>query len=772
MELRRCSHTHFIQAIRGGLVIKVHNTNSHGKPALSFKSLKDVYESIDAKTLRKPPTVNLRNTEAGLPMVERTLCDIKTETDEIDPHSYGSDNDLDDNTTLGQLKDKFLRKKRKFNHSDENLNLADPDENPVIDQSHLNLPMVDRILREMKSEKDEYASYPKSCLDSDSDDDTTLKQLKERLHEKKQKIGGGGDEKHYMLVYSNESSVEDEYDLNEPIINLRSKCPRRSKAKRKCTKGSVVFSSTTALNVICDLNLVSEGPQQVGNNLAPVIHVKVEDDDANELETPRGTSFPGDSSFCINEVPCPGGEVSNGVEFEKTLFTADECEKCVTNQISYDHLEETEPISVLVPSEGMNDMFLETPELSCHEVLEEISEQSSSSGLQDLDMTTNCTIGCTGLRDELSMIQSEDNIKAGLPHEHDNSVSSTDKNSSSSQDSFTSLKTNDSSGTMMIPNEEHRVTHTLDDIIENGLNCITNINDELLKTEEGQASACSITKAERQSSPKNQSLAYADPITTEPCRPPERLFSTRKAISPSSQEQLCSAMNSVELCNDIDHYKRKRQLCEGETGKKPFAIIDMQHAKIAVNHGAQGKVTQRKVNISSTRIKKKSRNAKINLEGPRLSHVLANISTECTSIQGCSQSAIAFSERQMQDMESLAFKLMDELESMKCMVEQKLLFEAYRNVSLKSDADEVKSAISSASKMEETARKWISTMARDCKRFCKIMKMTPNNSTSSKDAVPREKRKIVFADEAGGELCHVKFFEAGATPPVPDDVKQ
>ncbi|KAL6527427.1 hypothetical protein OROGR_016517 [Orobanche gracilis] len=770
MEIRRCSHTHFIKAIRGGLVIKVHNTNSHGRPALSFKSLKDVYESIDAKTLRKPPTFNLRNTQASLPMVEKTLCDIKTETDETVPHSYCLDNDLDDNTALGQLKNRFPRKKRKLHPSDEHLNLADQDENPVLDQSRLNLPMVDRIFREIKSEKDDYVPYPRSGLDSDSDDDTTLKQLKERLHEKKQK-SGGGDEEHSMLAYSNESSVDDEYDLNEPIINLRSKCPGRSKAKRKCTKGSVVSSSTTALNVICDFNLVSEGPHQVGNDSAPVIRVK-DEGDANELETPRETTFSGDSSFCINEVPCPVGEVSNGVEFEKTPFTADESENCVTNEISYDHLEEIEPICVFVPPEGMNDKFLETPELRCHEVLEEISEQSSGSGVQDFGMTTDCAIGCTGLRDELSMIQSEDNIKAGLPHEQDNSLRSPNKNCSSSQDSVTSLKTNDSLGIMIIPNEEYQVTNTLDDIIENGLNCITNINDKLLKTG-GQASACSITNTESQSSPKNQSLAYADPITTEPCRSTEKLFSTRKAISPSSQEQLCSAMNSVEICNDVDQYKRKRQLCEGETGEKPSsARIDIQHAKVAVNHGAQGKVTQRKVKRSSTHIIKKFHNAKISLEGPRLSHVLANLTTECTSIQGCSQSAIAFSERQMQDMESLAFKLMDELESMKCMVEQKLLFEAYRNVSLKSDADEVKSAIISASKMEETARKWLSTMARDCKRFCKIMKMTPNNSPSSKDAVPREKRKIVFADEAGGKLCHVKFFEAGATPPVPDDVKQ
>lgn len=43
----------------------------------------------------------------------------------------------------------------------------------------------------------------------------------------------------------------------------------------------------------------------------------------------------------------------------------------------------------------------------------------------------------------------------------------------------------------------------------------------------------------------------------------------------------------------------------------------------------------------------------------------------------------------MHDFESLAMKLMDELKSMKDMVEEKLLFEAYRNAYLKNEADEV-----------------------------------------------------------------------------------
>lgn len=43
----------------------------------------------------------------------------------------------------------------------------------------------------------------------------------------------------------------------------------------------------------------------------------------------------------------------------------------------------------------------------------------------------------------------------------------------------------------------------------------------------------------------------------------------------------------------------------------------------------------------------------------------------------------------MHDIESLASKLMSELNSMKATIEEKLLFEAYRTPSLKNEADEV-----------------------------------------------------------------------------------
>lgn len=100
-------------------------------------------------------------------------------------------------------------------------------------------------------------------------------------------------------------------------------------------------------------------------------------------------------------------------------------------------------------------------------------------------------------------------------------------------------------------------------------------------------------------------------------------------------------------------------------------------------------VSRRKVPTGPRHIARKSAIAKGSLEGPRFSRTLPNVSSASSSVQGCTEGAIAFSQRQMQDMETLAEKLMKELKSMKDIVEQKLLFEAYRNASLKNDADEV-----------------------------------------------------------------------------------
>lgn len=91
---------------------------------------------------------------------------------------------------------------------------------------------------------------------------------------------------------------------------------------------------------------------------------------------------------------------------------------------------------------------------------------------------------------------------------------------------------------------------------------------------------------------------------------------------------------------------------------------------------------------------------------------------------------------------------------------------------MKNDADEVKLAIENATKTEEAATKWLNMTSRDCNRFCKIMILAPNNIDTYKYIAPREGKKMRFADEAGGELCHVKFFEGTLVSPVSDCIEQ
>ncbi|PIN08866.1 hypothetical protein CDL12_18552 [Handroanthus impetiginosus] len=725
MDLRSCGTKHYIKTIRNGSVIKVCNINSRGRPVIRSKTLKDVYENDDAKRLSRPPS--------GLVFdYEQVKC-----------------------------------------------------ENP-------SFLVADRTLREIKPKTSEFIPCADDDAGSDLDDATTLKQLKRRISTKKRKCIQS--DENSKQDTANEKQLEDDTDLHEPLINWKSKRSKTSKAKRKHVNLGVSSSI-----IKHEENLVAEGSLQVGGELIPTIRVKVEVQEDKQLECQNKISSPDESSIGHDEGLNSGGKALD--EFQKMVMheygepslCAHKHQSSVTNQILHDNLEDVEPISMLVPTHGIS-VKLETPEQGCEEFLDlpllatedgeeirdahscrrslsenpnsdvsihcrdsssmkEISEQSST-GIQVPDMASNSIVGCMRLDQEFNSVPFEDEPKADFPYDQVDSVSSPDKNNGSYSDSVISPKTDKNLVSLddNIADEEQSSAYSFDAITKNGLCGEGHIEDELLKVEEYQTSASSITDGESWSSLKNQTCDCADTISTqEPRQPPGRLLSTRKAISPSSQERLCLALSSVELSDDTDQYKCNEKLFEKQTRKK---------------------CSRRKVSINPRRVINKSQVAKGNIESSRFSRTLPNLSSGCMSIQGCSESAIAFSQRQMHDMESLAVKLMEELKTMKDIVEQKLLFEAYRNVSLKNDADEVKSAINNATKVEETAKKWLSMMARDCNRFCRIMEMTPNSTTSSRDAVPRQRKKIIFADEAGGKLCHIRFFEDGVTSPVSDAVRK
>ncbi|KAI3922321.1 hypothetical protein MKX01_006010 [Papaver californicum] len=227
--------------------------------------------------------------------------------------------------------------------------------------------------------------------------------------------------------------------------------------------------------------------------------------------------------------------------------------------------------------------------------------------------------------------------------------------------------------------------------------------------------------------------------------PPKRLFSARKAISPSSQEKLLQAVDADELYDKIN----PSRIC----------IIG---PKVKIN--PDGVLAKRKMmkNGSAQLVPKGI------LKAPNVSLMVPRHGTECASIQTCADKAVSFTQRQMHDIEVLAMKLMKELKSMKETVEQSLLTETLQTDScsstqLKYTVDKMRMATENAAEAEETAKKWLSMMSKDCNRFCKILKTTEMKAAASSspsiNEVHRKRRKITFADETGGNLCQIKIFE-------------
>ncbi|CAN6722185.1 unnamed protein product [Malus baccata var. baccata] len=296
-----------------------------------------------------------------------------------------------------------------------------------------------------------------------------------------------------------------------------------------------------------------------------------------------------------------------------------------------------------------------------------------------------------------------------------------------------------------------------------GSGMVSVADDSPMAEEEKQSHKPACAGADRNLSPGIFSSDASDELTTlvsggspslNQHRPPQRLFPTRKVISPTSQEKLCKAMKSIEL------HSEELPGCKGNLrfGEQTESTIG----------GVQGPDQIRRAKFSiKAQNNRNPKNENINSHPngiPKPSNVSAappRFTTGCTSIRTCSESAIAFSQRQMQDIESLATKLTNELQTMKEIAEERLLPEAYHATPLKYSANEVRMAIKKVTRVEASAKRLLSMMTRDCSRFCKIMKMADNGVDASENVAnkDKERKKIVFADEAGGKLCHVKFFE-------------
>ncbi|XP_047329298.1 uncharacterized protein LOC124932676 [Impatiens glandulifera] len=711
MKLRSCNNMHFIQTIKHGSVQKIPNVDSIGNPALVFKDMKDIPSKQD-------------------------------------DHA-GSTDGISDYAAKGKTEC---------------------------------LPLAERITKAFDHNNVSYT--PKDDdQDCDSDDlyigSETLKQMKGRCRKKKKKGA--------CFVYlvpkqeQNETQVGEDNDLEESLSILKSKLSKNRKGKRKRPDRSVSDVHIVVSNKSEETS--SEMDYQLGDACVPS-EVKIED---SETELSQCCNIFHNIEHCFNGDDTNKECALTELEYQTWVLSRGYLQTCTLN---------AEPLFILPPSIGENVEFVEVgetqPQLYLLPAPEDVDEESYDGYpvghesfskdrpyLEDqrVDMLNKFhNDAFSGQIDDISGDQVQDMVFDANETEDNNGINILNGFTLENKTNSTSYSEAVLLSTEMTPDIAYKLPEDPEFSIEANaeISHPKPENSILLTVSDGEQSLCS-PSADAEKSYLEENHQMRAPFELSPPRmkasgisemdhPPERLLSTRKVISPSSQEKLQKAMKGMEFTEELDEYRckeklyfRNRQKNETLPGKVGFPGNS--------NEERECKRKGNKITISSKQIYKKhckdwkgsqpNSNQKISQNF----HSPSGLSTGPTSMQSWSESAVKFSQRQMQDMDCLAKKLMQELKSMKDIVEGSLNSEATHATASQMNTDEVKTAIKSATKIEERTKKWLSIMARDCNRFCKIMEKLHDKKELSPESVTVKKRKIVFADEAGGVLCHVKVLE-------------
>ncbi|SPT15900.1 unnamed protein product [Triticum aestivum] len=211
---------------------------------------------------------------------------------------------------------------------------------------------------------------------------------------------------------------------------------------------------------------------------------------------------------------------------------------------------------------------------------------------------------------------------------------------------------------------------------------------------------------------------------------PKKLLSKRKTMSPACQEKFCNAWADIDLCG-VQRTKRK---------------INLEDQSMVTTDSK----LKSKTSVSTSKGDVKSTES----PSPQMTSPSVLLDTE---------KAVEFSQRQMHDIENIAANLIRSLKHMRSLVDANLSSESHSLLPSFNTA-EMRAASKDALDVERTTRKWLSIMNKDCNRFCKILTLEGKKAVPHPQA-PRKRRKITFADEAGGTLCSVKVFTDGQTSP-------
>ncbi|XP_061376349.1 uncharacterized protein LOC133318380 [Gastrolobium bilobum] len=750
MELRNCGH-HFIQAIQGGLVTKVLNVTC-GQPTLKFKDVTELHGGL----LSDNGDVKAKRSCIGL--IGKKI--VKTEPDaSVSNPNDGDDrriDDLDDNGfdkfTLMQIKELCKTRKRKCSQG---------------------LAVYSR--RNIKIEA------------SSSLEDYREKQM-----------------------------AADDFDLTETISSWISKVPKNMKAKKKkCKKDPISTYTQEIMSVVKSENIQdSQEFQPSSGDSAALVEEKFEDPKTDCLDGPDDNSgndckekadIPHERNM-ENELNCEGEKLDNygndgkeeaDITHEWNMENELDCEGKKHDDSGNDGKEEADithewNMENELNCEGKkhdnsgNDGKEEADithewnmknELNCEgEKLVESNSQLSSDQSPNLPSIEFESEECIIHQDlgfvSPQVISADENHNSDI---HDNQpdgdtdapVLLLNVDASKGLDCSIGLAFRDDEAFLSDCSKDEftegaEVQSKPSSIIEHGLNpdgCSVGRSDDSPEFEEKQSFASVYDDEKRHVNESSDEFTSWDEHTsTSKLHHPERLLSTRKvqlvslqAISPSSQERLCKATEVIDLNHKNNLKCRGKLYLTEQTDKKNVAaegLDDIMRAGFTNNP-----------NKTSVTLKtyKRGPHPKCIFKIPHSSHPATHIG--CSSLQSCSKSAIAFSKQQMRDAECLAVKLTKELNSMKDIMDDMLRSEFCLNTSLRYKVNEARMAVKNATNAEEGAKRCLTFMKRDCSRFCKIMKLADDGAPASQDVVRKERKKIAFADEAGGSLCQVRFYE-------------
>ncbi|TYI21069.1 hypothetical protein ES332_A06G011900v1 [Gossypium tomentosum] len=808
MELRSLTHFHFVNTIKGGSVAKFMNVDFRGRPALKFKEIKEVYNLRDTKYHDQVPTVHLRDdlesspTECNGAEVEITAFSlvrgvkIKSEPEDCDlTCSNNGDErigDLDDlsfvNMTLRQLKKSCKSKKRKCSNfvglNKETMKTCSSVEHelpnflPEDDGYDLEEPLISlksRLSKDMKKRKRK--SSGKSVSVS-SPNEVSLAPVKvevpEPCYSKCGTMFGVKSVPRFSHSKQADSTVTVSNDVPETanVHISETKVPYPTKEPQCDSLNEVSYEYRGNLEAEYDVGISNwdivkvDSPETVSYEYSDLSEFRKDDyisrplsyDVPLELMSPT-KDYNGYSLIRVPEIAIPCG-----LEGGSTLYPVEEPVRSVSNGVYCEYIEDVIP-QFGVSSSGWEIVKVDSPEIISYQCSgsQEFRQESYTVYAIPNDISPESmppTKGCSPDLDDSSINNSSDNQMACQ-------TSSNDRTEVSETDNDDSLQCSENINEGSTCSHESRTAHgwllnsaispSSDDGLYWSSSCL-NLTRHSVPVSGGSSS---LGKESQLPASMATNDDASDKPMTSPGHPdydqrnqqnhPERLLSYRKAISPTSQERLCRAMELTGLDED------ERQQCRGKLYFGKQINHRMLKAQGLDQFGRDGATVKPKPFMRRAKQDKKGSPPKGILK-VHPSRTAPHVSSPCTTLQRCSQSAIAFTQRQMRDIESLATKLTTELKSMKDIVLGQLQPELDTTAATE-NADEVRIAVESATKAEETARKWLSMMARDCNRFCKIMKLTEDSDSAASERVIQKERKITFADEAGGKLCHIKVFK-------------